>query len=327
MVMADDWPSYLRLHHSGELKRRAAALRGMLRSCRLCPHECNVDREAGETGFCNAPAHAVYSSACAHRGEEPVLSGFNGSGTIFLTYCNGRCVFCQNYDISQQAYGSRISVGELADTCLALQSRGCHNVNFVTPAHFLPQIVEALDLAVERGFALPLVYNSNGYDSVEVLRLLDDVFDIYLPDMKYGDEAAGRRLSTLPNYPEVNRAAVAEMFRQVGPLETDRQGIARRGLIVRHLVLPHNLAHTEGVLRAIAAIDRRIAVSLMGQYHPSWRANEVPELRRRLVRSEYRAAAETMERLGLVNGWTQHLNLLDDSHLPDFRGDKWTLDG
>jgi putative pyruvate formate lyase activating enzyme len=324
--MPDEWPSYLKLQSSGGLAGRADVLEVMLRECRLCPHECRVDRVAGKAGFCKAPAECIYSTACAHGGEEPVLSGYAGSGTIFLTYCNSRCIFCQNYDISQLAYGRPVSVEELTGLYLALQARGCHNVNFVTPAHYLPHIIRALVFAVEKGFRLPLVYNSNGYDSVEVLRLLDGVFDIYLPDMKYGDEEVARRLSSLPDYPEINRAAVAEMFRQVGLLETDARGIARRGLIVRHLVLPHDLSSTEVVLSTIAGIDTRIAVSLMGQYHPAYRASQVAELRRRLSWREYATAAAAMERLGLKNGWTQKIHLLDDTFKPDFKAKKWKLD-
>ena len=323
--MSEKWPSYLRLHETGELQNRAAALWEMMEECKLCPHECGVDRSAGETGLCRAPGDAYYSSATAHGGEEPALSGFNGSGTIFLTYCNSRCVFCQNYDISQLEYGEKISVDQLAGLYLALQSRGCHNVNFVTPAHFLPHIVDALVRAVVGGFRLPLVYNSNGYDSLAALELLDGVIDIYLPDMKYGDEKVAKRLSKLPDYPETNRTAIAEMFRQVGPLETDKRGIARRGLIVRHLVLPNNLAATEDVLRSIAEIDQRITVSLMGQYRPAYKASEFPELDRGLTKSEYSGAIKAMEDVGLIDGWTQQIHLLDDRYVPDFRGNKWTL--
>jgi putative pyruvate formate lyase activating enzyme len=297
----------------------------MLKSCRLCPHDCRVDRAGGQLGFCRAPAHAVTSTASAHHGEEPVLSGVLGSGTIFFAFCNSRCLFCQNYDISQLAHGNQTSEEQLADTYLALQQRGCHNVNFVTPAHFLPQIVGALDLAVARGFRLPLVYNSNGYDSVAILKLLDGIIDIYLPDAKYGDEEVGRELSSLPNYPEINSAALAEMYRQVGLLETDQHGIAVSGLIVRHLVLPHGLAGTEKVLKAIAGIDPLINISLMGQYHPAYRSCDDARLDRRLTQKEYDEAIEIMEGLGLVNGWTQKIRLLDDTFIPDFPGNKWTL--
>ena len=292
--MSSEWPSYLALYRSGELQHRAETLRNMYSDCRLCPHQCGVDRTTGQKGFCKAPADCVYSTACAHGGEEPVLSGYNGSGTIFFTYCNSRCSFCQNYDISQLAHGKTITVQGLADLYLALQSRGCHNVNFVTPAHYIPHIVEALVLAVREGFSIPLVYNSNGYDSVDILRLLDGVVDIYLPDMKYSHEPTGRRLSSLPEYPEISRAAVAEMFRQVGLLKTNERGIALRGLIIRHLVLPNDLAGTAGVLRSIADIDTRIALSLMGQYHPAYKACDMEGLNRRLTKNEYETAARLM---------------------------------
>jgi putative pyruvate formate lyase activating enzyme len=323
--MAKQWPSYLGLNSGGELERRVEALHFMLYNCRLCPHECGADRVSGERGLCNAPGYAEFASASAHGGEEPALSGACGSGTIFFTHCNSRCLFCQNYDISQLEFGREISEEGLADLYLALQQRGCHNVNFVTPAHYLPQIVGALEIAIARGFRLPLVYNSNGYDSVPVLRMLDGIVDIYLPDMKYGDDGAARSLSSLPGYTRINRAAVAEMFRQVGLLETDEHGIARRGLIIRHLVLPHDLAATEKVLESIAGIDPLINVSLMGQYYPAYRACDDQRLNRRLLQGEYDEAVEAMERLGLVNGWTQQLRLLDDTFKPDFPGRKWDL--
>ena len=325
--MGKSWPSYLGLLEGRELERRADALRALLRSCRLCPHDCRVDRINGETGFCRAPGGAVVASATAHGGEEPVLSGRRGSGTIFFTHCNSRCLFCQNYDISQLAHGRETSEEELAEIYMALQQRGCHNVNFVTPAHFLPQIIGALLLAVERGFHLPLVYNSNGYDSVAVLRMLDGIIDIYLPDMKYGDDEAALALSRLPDYTEINKQAIAEMYRQVGLLRTDDDGIAESGLIIRHLVLPHGLAGSERVLQAIADIDPLISISLMGQYYPAFRACDDVRLNRRLTQREYSEAIEAMERLGLVNGWTQQISLLDDTFVPDFPGNKWTLDG
>jgi putative pyruvate formate lyase activating enzyme len=258
----------------------------------------------GQVGFCRASAHAVYSSTGPHRGEEPVLSGWTGSGTIFLTRCNSRCIFCQNADISQLAHGSPITVEELAEIYPALQQMGCHNVNFVTPAHYLPHLVSALVLAVERGFSLPLVYNSNGYDSVEVLRLLDGIIDIYLPDMKFNNARTAYRLSRLLDYPEINRKAIAEMYRQVGLLETDENGIAKRGLIVRHLVLPNNLSGTRGVMKAIAAIDKRITVNLMDQYRPCFRAIYEQQLNRRITRREFEEAQKAAENAGLVNVWT-----------------------
>jgi len=325
--MGRQWPSYLNLVDNGELERRADGMRAILKRCRLCPHDCRVDRTAGQVGFCRAPAGAAYASATAHGGEEPVLSGTRGSGTIFFSFCNSRCLFCQNYDISQHAHGRPISEEELADLYLALQQRGCHNVNFVTPAHFLPSIIGALETAVRRGFRLPLVYNSNGYDSVAVLELLGGIVDIYLPDMKYADADVAERLSRLPNYPEINRAAIAEMYRQVGLLRTDEQGIAKSGLIIRHLVLPDGLAGTEKAMETIAEINPLINISLMGQYYPAYRACEDRSLGRRLTQREYDDAIASMERHGLVNGWTQQLRLLDDTYVPDFQGNKWTLDG
>jgi putative pyruvate formate lyase activating enzyme len=317
MKAEDQTPSYLRLSDI-DLSRRIRQAREMLSPCRVCPRECGVDRLGGELGFCETGAVAEVSSYNEHHGEEPPLSGFRGSGTIFFAHCNLRCVFCQNYPISHLGHGSPVEPAGLAVMMLELQRRGCHNINFVTPSHVAPQILEALRLAIKGGLKLPLVWNSGGYDSVETLKLFDGIVDIYLPDMKYDDDANAEKYSGAPQgrgdrpvaptkgYQKVNRAAIREMHRQVGDLVMDEEGIAIRGLIVRHLVLPCGLAGSEGVLRFLAEdISLGTAVSLMAQYFPANRAHEFPELARGLAAKDYRDAAEAMERLGLENGWRQ----------------------
>lgn len=306
----DIWqPAYLELYASGELHHRLEALEAMLWDCRLCAHECHVNRLAGERGFCRAPAEVVVSSAAPHGGEEAPLSGTGGSGTVFFTHCNGRCLFCQNHDISQEGNGSLHSRKQLASTFVRLQGLGCHNINLVTPAHFLPQIVAALIEAVDRGLDLPIVYNSNGYDSVEVLRLLDGIVDIYLPDFKFANARSALALSRLPDYPKRTKLVITEMYRQVGRLQTDARGVARRGLIVRHLVLPGNMAWTDEVLEWLAGLDPDLDISLMGQYYPAHRAVYTEGLDRRLTWDEYDTACRHAQKLGLTRVLTQDLFL------------------
>lgn len=301
------YPSYLELHRSGELKRRMERAYAMLSQCRLCPRECGVDRLRGEQGFCRAGAEPIVASWNVHPWEEPPISGTRGSGTIFFSGCTGRCLFCQNYPISQLGVGNTVSVQQLAEMMLELQDRGCHNINLVTPTHFVPQILAALELAIEGGLRLPLVYNTSGYERVETLQLLDGVVDIYLPDAKYADDETARRLSGFMRYVEANRAALREMFRQVGDeLVLDGEGIARRGLIVRHLVLPEGLASTPEVLRWIAEnLSPRVHVSLMDQYFPAHKAVGHPVLGRKITAEEYAEALRAFEEAGLTNGWMQ----------------------
>jgi len=301
------YPSYLELHRSGELKRRIERAYAMLSQCRLCPRECGVDRLRGERGFCRAGAEPIVASWNVHPWEEPPISGTRGSGTIFFSGCTGRCLFCQNYPISQLGVGNTVSVQQLAEMMLELQDRGCHNINLVTPTHFVPQILAALELAIEGGLRLPLVYNTSGYERVETLQLLDGVVDIYLPDAKYADDETARRLSGFVRYVEANRAALREMFRQVGDeLVLDGEGIARRGLIVRHLVLPEGLAGTPKVLRWIAEnLSPHVYVSLMDQYFPAHKAVGHPVLGRKITAEEYAEALRAFEEAGLTNGWMQ----------------------
>ncbi len=290
----------------GVLRERRNIAYSYLDSCRLCPRECGVNRLKGEKGFCGVDARLWVSSYGPHYGEEPPLSGNNGSGTIFFTYCNLKCVYCQNYTISQLGDGDTVSEEDLANMMLYLQRLGCHNINLVTPTHFLPQILSALTIALERGFNLPVVYNTSGYERVEILKLLDGIVDIYLPDMRYSSDEYAVRYSSAPRYPEVNRLAVKEMYRQVGNLILDERGIAKRGIIIRHLVMPEDISGTEDVLKFIAEeISKDTYISLMAQYRPEYKARNIYPLNRRITREEYKRALEIAKNLGLRNVWTQ----------------------
>jgi len=293
-----------------ELQKRVEAAYKLLESCRVCPRECGVNRlKNDKIGFCRSGLNPVISSVSPHHGEEPPLSGTKGSGTIFLTNCNLRCAYCQNYPISQLGNGTERTPGELACQMIWLQEQGCHNLNLVTPTHFMPQILKAFSIARERGFTLPIVYNTNGYESLEALRLLDGIVDIYLPDMRYSVDAVARTYSVAPHYPEINRVAVKEMFRQVGNLVLDEDGIAKRGLIVRHLVLPNGLSGTEGVMKFLAEeISKDVYISLMSQYFPAYKTHELNELSRRITPDEYEEAYQIMQKYGLENGWIQNIN-------------------
>lgn len=289
-----------------EINSRIPALYSLMSPCTLCPRACGVDRNAGVMGHCRTSTSFSIASCAVHHGEEPPLSGTRGSGTIFFSNCTLSCVFCQNYPISQLGNGNPASVDDLARHMLDLQEKGVHNVNFVTPTHVVPMIVDAVARARRDGLTLPLVYNSSGYESVRTLRLLEGIIDIYLPDAKYIDPAAALRYSSAPGYPAVNAAALEEMFRQVGLLQCDNDGIAHRGLIVRHLVLPDNIAGTDAVLSFIAQrLSPQVHVSLMAQYHPAHACASYPELNRRITRSEYRAALTLLEKHGIENGWQQ----------------------
>lgn len=285
-------PSYVGLWRTGELGRRAERAREYLADCVLCARQCHVDRLQSLRGAaCRTGERAIVHSFGAHHGEEDPLRGTRGSGTIFFSSCNMRCVFCQNHEISQRATGSEVGPDELASMMLTLQERGCHNVNLVSPSHAVAQILEALPLAVEHGLRLPLVYNSGGFDSLPGLQLLDGVVDIYMPDMKFGDSRTARRYSRVRNYVAVNRAAVKEMHRQVGDLQIDDHGVAVRGLLVRHLVLPEGLANTGRVLEFIASeISRNTYVNLMDQYHPAHVATQYPPLDRTVAPREFERA-------------------------------------
>lgn len=293
-------PSYIALWRRGELARRVEAAYARLAACDICPRRCGVDRRRGELGACHTAAQARVSSFGAHLGEEDPLRGWRGSGTVFFTRCNLHCQYCQNYDISQTDDGDLVEPEALAAIMLRLQAYGCHNINLVSPTHVVPQILAAVLIAAEAGLRLPLVYNTGGYDALPTLALLDGVVDIYMPDMKYADAGHGLRYSLAPDYPAVNRAAVKEMHRQVGDLQLDAHGLAVRGLLVRHLVLPGGLAGTEEIARFLAReISPNTYLNVMPQYRPAYRAGEYPELSRPITRAEYQAAVQAVLAAGL----------------------------
>jgi putative pyruvate formate lyase activating enzyme len=304
-------PSYLALHRTGELRRRAEKAYASLAECRLCPRECGVDRLAGQEGYCRSTAELRVASWNLHPWEEPPVSGTRGSGTIFFSGCTGRCIFCQNYPISQLGVGRLVSIDDLAGMMLELQRRGAHNINLVTPTHYVAHFLRALDMAAGQGLNLPIVYNSSGFESVETLRLLDRVIDIYLPDAKYADDDIAGRLSSFPNYVAVNRAALQEIFRQVGDeLTFDEAGLLRRGLIVRHMVLPAHQAGSAEVFAWIAEnLSPHVYVSLMNQYFPAYQAFDHPLLQRKVTVEEYDEATEAFFVAGLQNGWSQDCEL------------------
>jgi putative pyruvate formate lyase activating enzyme len=318
-------PGYIALYRSGELERRAEALEARLAACDICPRECGVNRLEGKRGFCHSGYLPSVASVGAHHGEEPVLSGRRGSGTIFLGNCNMRCVYCQNYQISQDYKAQKrheVETKVLAEHMLLLQDElGCHNINFVSPSHFVPQLVRAVLEAVPLGLRLPLVYNTSGYDSVATLRELDGIIGIYLADLRYASNKWGRRFSKAPDYVERARAAIEEMYRQVGNLVVDEEGIAQKGLIVRHLILPNGIAGSRDSLGwLVREVSPQVAVSLMAQYFPAYRAPRIPLLSRTITAEEYNKVAELVEELGIENGWLQAMDA-SKHYRPDFSGE------
>lgn len=296
------------------LRARAAAAREALRGCRLCPRRCGADRLAGESGLCGAGPTARVAAISIHDGEEPPISGTRGSGTVFFSHCNLACLFCQNYPISQMGVGRGMTEEELGDRLLGLQARGAHNVNFVTPTPHVPQMIGALRDARAQGFSLPVVYNTNGYEALETLALLDGVVDIYLPDVKYRSESIAAEASGAADYPAHNARAVAEMVRQVGPLATGADGIATHGVLIRHLVLPGRVAETEAVLGFVRErFGPEVPLSLMGQYFPAHRAPATPGYDRKLSAGEYERAVEAAEALGLTNVFIQEIACPDET--------------
>ena len=299
-------PSYLRLLEAGELPERVERANAMLEVCTVCPRVCRVNRRKGERGFCRTGARAAVSSFASHPGEERPLSGTRGSGTIFFAHCNLSCMYCQNSDISQFGSGREVPAQRLAEMMSTLQGYGCHNINLVTPSHVVPQIIEAIHLAAQDGLRLPIVYNTSSYDALDSLRLLDGIVDVYLADLKYADDEIAERYSRAPDYAVMSRRAIQEMFRQTGDLVMDDQGIARRGLMIRHLVLPQDLAGTEDAMRFLAEeVSPNTFVNLMSQYRPSYRADEYPPLNRRIRRAEFDRARSLRTRYGLSRGEVQ----------------------
>ncbi len=315
-------PSYIPLYASGEFQLRLDRLEAMLESCTVCPHDCGNNRIKDELARCYSGYLPVVSAYCQHFGEEPALGGTNGVGNIFLGNCNLRCVYCQNYQISQNwkvEKKNEVSFERMAEMMLELQAKGVHAIGFVSPTHFVPQIVRALSIAIPRGLNLPLVYNTNAYDSVEVLKLLDGIFDIYLPDLKYSDDDFGYRYSKVKSYSGISRAALKEMHRQLGSdLLLDDNGLVKRGLIIRHLVLPNDIASSDDTLRWIAhELDNRVTLSVMSQYYPTHKALTTELLDRRIRESEYEKVLSLLDKYGFENGWAQEFES-HDYYRPDF---------
>jgi len=294
-------PSYIETHRSGKLAERIKALFRILGNCRLCPRQCGVNRLEDEKGICKTGRLAIVSSFNPHFGEEDPLVGKHGSGTIFMTNCNLLCIFCQNWDISHQEEGNEVIAKTLAGMMLHLQRMGCHNINFVTPTHVIPQILDALTYAIEAGLNVPLVYNSGGYDSVETLRLLEGIFDIYMPDFKFWDPEISHRYLKARDYPERAREALTEMHRQVGDLVLDQNGIAQRGILLRHLVMPEGMAGTRDIMRFVAkSISTNTYVNIMDQYRPCGLAYQHKPLARSITRAEYEAALKAARQEGIT---------------------------
>jgi putative pyruvate formate lyase activating enzyme len=300
--MPSTWPGYLELLRNGELARRARQAVDALADCVCCPRLCHADRreESSRPGYCRTGRLALVSNAFAHHGEEDCLRGWAGSGTIFFSHCNLRCAFCQNFEISWEGEGRAVATDQLADQMLRLQQLGCHNINFVTPSHVVPQILEALVVAAARGLRLPLVYNTGGYDRLETLRWLDGVVDVYMPDFKFWKPETALELAHAADYPEVAKSAVQEMHRQVGDLVVNEHGLARRGLLLRHLVMPGGLEETGEILRFVAhAISPDTFVNVMPQYRPAGLASRYPAIGRPLRGTEFHAAMQIARDAGL----------------------------
>lgn len=315
-------PEYPALYRSSELEHRAQMLEARLRSCDICPRDCGVNRLEDERGFCHSGYRPIVAAVCAHRGEEPAISGERGSGTIFFGNCNLRCAYCQNHQISQNheaQLGKEVDHQVLAKHMLYLQNElGCHNINLVSPSHFVPQMVKALLEAVPMGLHLPLVYNTSSYDSLTTLQALDGIIGVYLADLRYASDRWGKRFSQVPDYVERAREAIEEMYRQVGALVVDEKGMAQRGLIVRHLILPNGLAGSrESLAWLVNEVSPEVTVSIMAQYYPAHRAPRIPRLARKITSQEYEEVVGLLDELGIENGWVQEMDA-SDTYLPDF---------
>jgi putative pyruvate formate lyase activating enzyme len=329
--MKEYLPGYLKLYYSGELERRANELVSRLRECNICPRNCKVNRLVGEKGFCYSGYLPIVSSYCAHKGEEPPLSGIHGSGTIFFGNCNMRCVYCQNHQISQDWFlqkDKEVSISALSKEMLFLQNdKHCHNINLVTPSHFVPQILMALLEAIPFGLNIPLIYNTSGYDSTNTIKMLDGIIDIYLPDLRYADDINSKKYSGVPDYTHHVRENIKEMYRQVGNLCNDQQGFALKGLIVRHLILPGQVAGSVTSLRWLAnEISRNVTISIMAQYYPTHKANQFPIINRRINKEEYFEVVELVDELDLENGWIQEMDA-SDNYQPDFAKEGHPFEG
>ncbi|MCX8021869.1 MAG: hypothetical protein N2745_03760 [Syntrophorhabdaceae bacterium] len=297
-------PLYVKTASEGKLEEKIQILKSMLLSCTLCPRRCRVNRVEGKKGYCNAPYELYISSAFPHFGEESPLVGKNGSGTIFLTHCNLRCSFCQNYEISIYGEGTECSTERLAEVMLKLQERGCHNINLVTPTHYVPQILMALSFAVERGLTIPLVYNCGGYESIDVIKILEGIIDIYMPDVKFLDGSLSERYCNARDYPEVVKVVLKEMQQQVGDLVVDEKGIGKRGLLIRHLVMPGGGDDSKRVLDFIKEnISENAFVNIMAQYHPCYKSFDIPPLNRRVSEREFLDVLFYAQKINLIRAY------------------------
>lgn len=318
-------PTYTKLLQSGELHKRAEEAYNSLSSCVSCPRDCRVDRINGEYGICSSSDMPIVSSYTSHFGEEPVLSGTNGAGNIFFGNCNLKCIYCQNYEISQNPKSERLNEvnhNRLAEIMIELQNRNCHNIGLVSPTHFFATILKSIYLAAQQGLNLPIIYNTNGYDSVEMLKLYDGVIDIYLPDFKYGNSEYAKKYSLVDNYFEETKEAIKEMFRQVGDELIYEGDVAVHGMIIRHLILPNNLSETETVLKFVAKeLSPNINISLMSQYFPSNKAYTDDLFSRPLHKTEYDKAVDLLDKYGLYNGWIQEMES-SRTYRPNFNEDR-----
>ncbi|MFH1441537.1 MAG: radical SAM protein [Candidatus Omnitrophota bacterium] len=300
------YPSFLNTYNSGKLEDLIKKSFSLSKSCSICPRRCKINRQKDKTGFCKIDRNAVIYNFMAHHGEEPPISGTQGSGTIFFSGCNMNCVYCQNFGFSQTKNGREVNSEELSNFMLQLQNIGCHNINLVTPTHVLPQILSALNLAIPKGLKIPLVYNTSGYELKETIELLNGIIDIYLTDMRYGDNASAVKYSNANNYPKYNQEAVKEMYRQAGTACFNSKGIIKKGLIIRHLIMPNNISSTDKIMKFISQeISRDTYISLMSQYTPFYKAKQFQEISRHITQKEYEEAQNIMQKYGLSNGWIQ----------------------
>jgi putative pyruvate formate lyase activating enzyme len=307
-----------------KIKNSIDLLDKMLNSCVLCPHICKVDRKNSQKGFCGAGYLPAVSSAITHHGEEPPISGSKGSGTIFFSHCNMRCVYCQNYQISQEFEGQIISVERLSELMLELQNKNCHNINLVSPTIWIPQIIKAASIAIKNGLEIPFVYNTGGYDNPVVIKMLEGIIDIYMPDIRYSRDSEAEKYSSAKDYVKFNRKSIIEIYRQAGDLILDASnGVAVKGLLIRLLVLPNNIGGIKETLEFIKnELSANVYLSIMAQYHPEYKACSYPELSRRITSKEYYGVVNYAEKLGFTNGWTQDyisLSEEEDLFIPDFK--------
>lgn len=299
-------PVYLKSFADSGLNKKIEQVYEFLESCVICPRKCRVNRIKNEKGFCRVGLNPVVCSYMPHHGEEPPISGTKGSGAIFFSFCNLKCAYCQNYQFSQEGEGEEVTLEKLGNLMLYLQGMGCHNINLVTPTHVMPQILKALHIAIKKGLKIPLVYNTSGYELPEIIKMLDGIVDIYLVDMRYADDKNSLKYSQAPDYPDFNKESVKEMHRQVGDGEFDENGIIKRGMVIRQLVLPNRICGTEKIMQFISReLSQKVYISLMSQYQPYYQAHKYPEISRRISKKEYEEAVSYLSKYGLENGWVQ----------------------